>query len=281
MGCDTAAGRATRHKIDLDAYCERIGYSGCREASLETLRAVHNAHATSIPFENLDVLAGRRISVDAAEVERKLVRDRRGGYCFEHGTLLMDALSQMGFEVIPITARIRWQVPADVVTNLGHMRLLVRLGDRSYVADTGLGATTLPEPLLLEPHIEQPTSLDIRRLVPVGEELLEQVNFGSGWVDICMFRPVGVPAPDFELGNWYHSTHPQSLFVCNLVVALPGADHRRSLFNHEFVTRWVDGRTEREMIGSERRMRAVLNEHFGLNLSHHDHLSCEGLAWPR
>jgi N-hydroxyarylamine O-acetyltransferase len=160
------------------------------------------------------------------------------------------------------------------------MRLLVHLGGSTYVADTGLGAITLPEPLVLEPEVEQRTSLDARRLVPVGEELLEQVNFGAGWADVCVFRPVGVPAPDFELGNWYYCTHPQSLFVRNLVVALPGADHRRSLFNHEFVTRWVDGRTERETIGSESRMRAVLSDHFGIKLSPHARLACEGLAWP-
>jgi N-hydroxyarylamine O-acetyltransferase len=69
--------------IDLDAYCQRIGYGGPRTATLATLRTVQFCHVCTIPFENLDILLGRRIAIDFPSVERKLIRDRRGGYCFE------------------------------------------------------------------------------------------------------------------------------------------------------------------------------------------------------
>jgi N-hydroxyarylamine O-acetyltransferase len=270
---------APEHAVDLDAYCARIGFLGPREASLPTLRALHHAHATSIPFENLDVLAGRRISLSLGDLERKLVRDRRGGYCFEHGTLMMHALREMGFDVAPVIARIRWQIPEDVVTNLGHMRLLVRLGGRSYIADAGLGSTTLTEPLVLEHYAEQATSLDLRRLIPTGDGLLEQVSFGAGWADICVFNPVMAPLPDFELGNWYYCTHPDSTFIRNLVIARPGEDRRYSILNHEFVIRHLDGRAQRETIRSPERLRTVLKEYFDLEWPDVAALACEGLRW--
>ena len=67
--------------LDFDAYLRRIGLD---QADKPTWQAVHRAHATRIPFENLDSHRGYPISLEQADLERKLVADRRGGYCFEH-----------------------------------------------------------------------------------------------------------------------------------------------------------------------------------------------------
>jgi N-acetyltransferase len=63
--------------LDFAAYLERIGLS---VSERPTLQDIHRAHATSIPFENLD--RHRRIPVSLAQedLERKLVHERRGGY---------------------------------------------------------------------------------------------------------------------------------------------------------------------------------------------------------
>jgi len=83
--------------LDLHAYLERIGYDGPVEPTLEVLDALHLAHATTIPFENIDILLGRPIRLDLPSLQDKLVRDRRGGYCFEHNTLFAAALEAVGF----------------------------------------------------------------------------------------------------------------------------------------------------------------------------------------
>ena len=83
--------------FDLDAYCARIGWSGPRTPSLDTVAAVLHAHMAAIPFENLDVLLGpRRSASTSTALQRKLVDARRGGYCFEHGTLFQAALEALG-----------------------------------------------------------------------------------------------------------------------------------------------------------------------------------------
>jgi len=82
--------------FDLNAYCARIGYAGPLTPTLETLHAVVARHAATIPFENLDVLLGRPIRLDAESLQKKLVRERRGGYCFEQNGLLLLALGAFG-----------------------------------------------------------------------------------------------------------------------------------------------------------------------------------------
>ena len=63
----------------LDAYLQRIRYTGERNPTLATLSALHEHHAAAIPFENLDVRLGRPIRLDLESLQAKLVAGRRGG----------------------------------------------------------------------------------------------------------------------------------------------------------------------------------------------------------
>ena len=90
--------------LDLDSYLRRIGYAGPLAPSADVLEALHRAHATHIPFENLDILLGKPISLALPDIQAKLVTARRGGYCFEHNSLLGAALGQVGFRVTPLAA---------------------------------------------------------------------------------------------------------------------------------------------------------------------------------
>src|ERR1700754_3662073 len=94
-------------KLDLDAYLGRIGYGGPRTPTVETLRAVHRAHAYSIPFGNLDVVLGWGVLIDLESLQDKLVTGGRGGYCHEHNLLSAAALERLGFSVTRRLARNR------------------------------------------------------------------------------------------------------------------------------------------------------------------------------
>ena len=122
---------------DLPLYFDRIGYRGSREPSLATLNAVILAHLQSIPFENLDVLLGRGIDLDPAVVEHKLLRERRGGYCFEQNTLLLHVLEALGFSVKPIGARVRLQRPRDFTPPRTHVFLRLELDGSSWLTSSG------------------------------------------------------------------------------------------------------------------------------------------------
>src|SRR5690606_9164296 len=107
----------------------------------------HQAHALSIPFENLDVLAKRPPQLDLASLQRKLVTNRRGGYCFEVNALFAAVLRELGFDVTTLIGRVRWMSPEEVDTARSHMLMRVELPEGSYLADVGFGGLTMTGPI--------------------------------------------------------------------------------------------------------------------------------------
>jgi N-hydroxyarylamine O-acetyltransferase len=127
--------------FDLDAYLDRIGLEGRPD-----LAELHRAHVAAIPFENLDPHRGVPVSLAPDDLERKLVRERRGGYCFEQNLLLKAALEALGAQVELLLARVRYNAPAGSVRPRTHLVLRVAAGDVTWHADAGFGAGTLLEP---------------------------------------------------------------------------------------------------------------------------------------
>src|SRR6516164_7620350 len=97
----------TSQNLDLPAYLDRVEYTGPCAPTTAVLQALHLAHVTHIPFENLDIQLGRPIRLDLESLQAKLVRARRGGYCFEHNTLFAAVLERLGFGVTRLAARVR------------------------------------------------------------------------------------------------------------------------------------------------------------------------------
>ncbi len=206
----------------LDAYLQRIGLSGHPDVA-----DVHRAHATSIPFENLDPQGGRAVSLEPADVEAKLVTARRGGYCFEQNLLLAEALRALGAEVDLLLARVRYGAPPDQVRPRSHLVLRVLTAGESWLADVGFGNGTLLEPLAFAPGAEALQAGWALRLTAEGRELVLQREEGGRWLDLYAFSPEPVPRVDVEVSNWFTSTHPGSPFVTGLIVAANDATGRR------------------------------------------------------
>ncbi|MCX6953781.1 MAG: arylamine N-acetyltransferase [Verrucomicrobia bacterium] len=270
----------TESAIDLPAYFARIGYDGPRDPTLATLRAVLFRHVCTIPFENLDILLGRRIAIDFPSVERKLVRDRRGGYCFEQNLLLCTALRALGFQVMTIAGRIRLGRLPDEPAGLTHMLLIVELDGRRYVADAGIGSWSLSAPLLLDTEEEQATPHEPRRLLHQAGYYLQQVKLGAEWSDVVRFNLEPQHPIDYELGNWFTCTHAQSRFMQNLAVSRSAEGRRYTLLNREFTIRQSDGRAEKRDLGTPDELLVVLAEHFGLHFSPGTRFDAPGVSWP-
>jgi N-hydroxyarylamine O-acetyltransferase len=132
--------------MDLANYLRRIGYEGPREPALAVLADIVLRHACSIPFESIDAYVGRRISLDAADVERKLVASPRGGWCFEQNLLLGNALRAMGFDVADHSARVMWNMPAGTATARTHrlLQMPALAGRRRPVCSTWIRKQNSP-----------------------------------------------------------------------------------------------------------------------------------------
>ena len=131
--------------LDLDAYLQRIGYTGRLRADLETLDALHAAHINAVPFENLDVHAGRPVTLSLEAAYGEIVTRRRGGWCYEMNAVFGWALSEIGFEVLRLSAGVRREA-------LGELRALGvrarrRVWQLSGERHTGGGRRDPPLPL--------------------------------------------------------------------------------------------------------------------------------------
>lgn len=249
---------------DIDAYCTRIGYAGPREPTLAVLRGIVLAHAKAIPFENLDVLLKRPIRLDPAALYAKLVRGARGGYCFEHNLQLLDVLLAFGFRARGLAARVQWGRPAGEIGPRTHMLLRVDFAEGSHIADVGFGGLTPTAPLALAAGREQATPHESYRVVAVGDEFDLEARLGGDWSSLYRFSLQEQMRVDYEVANWFTSTHPQSLFLNHLIASRPGTGCRYALFNNRFTVRRLDSAGERRILSGEAEFGDVLAERFGL-----------------
>ena len=266
--------------IDLAAYLARIGYAGDRAPTLATLHAVVRAHVQAIPFENLDVLLGRPISLAPADLEAKLVTERRGGYCFEHNGLLLLVLEQLGFAVRPISARVRYQRPRDFTPPRTHLFARVELDGEAWIADVGVGAMSPTAALRLAEPGEQPTPHEPRRFLREGGLVYHQVRFGTEWHDIWESTLEEMPPIDREVANWFTSTHPGSHFKNRLLVARALPEGRVTLLNRELTHRAPDGTPRTRVIHTPDGLLDVLRDEFGLAFPAGTRFTCPALDWP-
>jgi N-hydroxyarylamine O-acetyltransferase len=267
--------------MNLAAYFQRIGYRGRYQPDLALLSALTAAHTQSIPFENLDVLLGRPISLEPDALFQKLVVDRRGGYCFEQNGLFLEVLRELGFQVAPLSARVRLQRPRDFTPPRTHVFLRVELDGESWLTDVGVGGLSLTSPLRLATPEEQGTLHEPRRIVPEEGRLFHQVRFGAEWQDVCEFTLEEMPPIDRELGNWYTSAHPSSHFKNRLLVARAAPEGQRlSILNDQFTLRERHGTATTRQIASAPELLEVLFKQFGLSFPVGTRFGESGAPWP-
>ncbi|MBW4445004.1 MAG: arylamine N-acetyltransferase [Plectolyngbya sp. WJT66-NPBG17] len=252
--------------IDLDAYFERIGYGGDTAPTLKALQTIHLHHATAIAFENLTPLLKQPVRLDLKFLEKKLIHEQRGGYCFEQNLLLRSVLVALGFRVKNLAARVRWNVPEETMTPRSHMLLQVEISGKPYLADVGFGGITQTAPLALTPDIEQQTPHEPFRLITTDQTYTLQARLGQAWKSLYQFDLQEQHLPDYEVSNWYVSTHPNSRFVTGLMAARPDVDRRYSLLNNQLTTHYLNGQIERRTLQEVIELRTVLEQLFRLQL---------------
>jgi N-hydroxyarylamine O-acetyltransferase len=228
--------------VDLDAYFARIGYDGPREPTLAVLRAVTQKHPDAIPFENIDVLLGRGISLDPADIDAKLITAGRGGYCFEQNSLLKRVLTALGFEVQGLMARVWWMKPPDAPTRArSHMVLSVLIDGEAWLADNGFGGCVLTAPLRLMSDEVQSTpngAFRIEAVAPeMGGERLVLADLSGTWAPLYQVALGPWLDVDYEPANYFTYTHPSSHFTWSMTVGRTTPTARYALKNNRLTHR--------------------------------------------
>ena len=252
--------------VDLGAYFRRIGHGGDVSPTLANLQSIHARHVDAIPFENLAAFLGEPVPLDLASLQGKLLTPGRGGWCFEHNLLLSAVLEAMGYEVRRLAARVRWNVPADVVTPRSHMLMRVLVGGQEYIADAGFGGLTLSAPLRLVAGEEQATLHEPHRLLQEGGTYTLQAMVSGEWATLYIFDLNEHQLADYEVSNWYLANNPRSQFVNGLIAARAAPGVRHALRNARYAVHHADGRTERRHLGSAAEFRSVLRDAFRIEV---------------
>jgi N-hydroxyarylamine O-acetyltransferase len=247
--------------FDLDAYFARIGYQGERKPTAAVLEYLHVAHASQIPFENLDIHLGKPIRLDLDSLQAKLVRAKRGGYCFEQNTLFAAALEKIGFLVTRLSARVR--SGATHILPRTHMLLRVEADGISWLADVGFGREGLLKPLPMKAGELNQQFAWTYQLAREEDLWVPQSLHGEKWEDLYAFTLEPQYEIDFELANYWTSTHPSSVFVKTLTVQLTRPEGRHYLRGRE-LTLMRGENAEIRTIENDETLLQVLSEVFGL-----------------
>jgi arylamine N-acetyltransferase len=250
-------------------YFRRVSYTGPTEPTLDVLAALVAAHNRTIPFENLDPLMGIPvIDLSADALVDKMVRHRRGGYCFEQNGVMAEVLSQLGFGVDIFGGRVVWMSESDALPAQTHQTLAVSVPgeDGRYLVDVGFGGQTLSSPIRLELDTVQQTRHEPYRIRERGDGLVLESEIRDKWEPLYLFSTGPFPMIDRRVGSWYVSTYPGSHFVSGLTAALITDDARWNLRGRNLAIHGK-GQSERIRFDTAADVVEALTERFGIDLS--------------
>jgi N-hydroxyarylamine O-acetyltransferase len=252
--------------VNLNAYFERVGFSGSIAPSLATLEALHALHPAAIPFENLNPLLGLPVELDQKSLEKKMLAEKRGGYCFEHNLMFMRVLADLDYRVRGLGARVLWNRPADAVRPISHMLIAVDISGQTYIADVGFGALTLTAPLRLRDGAEQATPHETFRLLDKDGAWHLEARIGEDWRLLYTFTLEEFGEADYRPINTALSSDPASQFRTGLGAAISPKGERHNLAGTRLSTYRDGALVERRELADVEELKDVLTTTFGITL---------------
>jgi N-hydroxyarylamine O-acetyltransferase len=242
--------------LDVPAYLARLRYTGPTTPTYETLRALHRAHLLAVPFENLDIALGRKIVLDEDAILRKIIHQRRGGFCYELNGAFAALLKALGFQTTLLSARVARDTGGES-PDFDHLALRVDL-EQPWLVDVGFGESFL-EPLRLE-------TAGTFRLMPAEERLqLEKLSRNGTWKPQYSFALTPRSLEDFAGMCHYHQTSPESHFTQNRICSQATPEGRITLSGVKLIVTRNGHREESELTSEDERGEA-LQKYFGIEL---------------
>jgi N-hydroxyarylamine O-acetyltransferase len=248
--------------MDVDALLERIGYTGSRDPTPENLTGLHRAFLHAVPFENLDIHLGRRISLDNAAIFEKIVTQRRGGFCYECNGLFAELLAMLGYPVARLSARMA--LGGNIGPEFDHMVLLVSL-DREFLADVGNGQSFLDPLPLVSADSHAAEGFEYRVGAFGQRPAVYQREGDADWTMRFQFTTDHHEQYEFAGMCEHHQTSPQSIFTRAPLVTLPTSSGRVTLTGSRRVE-VRDGERGIRELASDAEVHACLRTDLGIEL---------------
>jgi len=247
--------------FSLDQYFKRINFRGEAKANQATLTEMMRCQLMHVPFENLDVQAGKIVSLERNDIVEKILFNQRGGYCYEVNGLFAMALNALGIPYFFVAARPLTHGARKPKT---HMAVIVNLNGEKWLCDCGYGGHGIRAPLrlsLLDIEVNQDGEMFMLSLFN-EQELVVKSKMGDDWEPLYAFDLTPQSWADFAPANYYNSTHHESIFVRKLLVVLCTSTGRKILFGQRLKI-ISNGQVEKQILTAENRP-VILREEFGL-----------------
>jgi N-hydroxyarylamine O-acetyltransferase len=248
----------------LQHYLDRIGYQGDAKANMATVTDMMRCQLFTVPFENLDVQAGKVVSLVPEEIAEKIIVRNRGGYCYEVNGLFAMALEALGIPYQFVAARPMFY---PVKRPRTHMAIVLQLDNAAWLCDLGFGSYGIRAPMrldLLDVEVRQDGDTFKLSKTDDGEYLLQAMVEGK-WENQYAFNLSAQDWIDFVPANYLNSTHPDTIFVKKLLIVLHSQTGRTILFGDTLKT-ITNGRIEKRIVAPEDRAATLLSK-FGLKLT--------------
>jgi N-hydroxyarylamine O-acetyltransferase len=247
----------------LPSYFDRIGFRNEARADIATVAEMMRCQLFTVPFENLDVQAGKVVSLIPEEIVEKILYRNRGGYCYEVNGIFAMALQALGIPYQFVAARPMFYPVRRPKT---HMAIVLRLNGEEWLCDLGFGSYGIRAPLrlnLLDVEIQQDFDTFLLCKSNDREYLLKALVDGV-WTNQYAFDLSPQEWIDFVPANYLNSTHPDAIFVQKLLIVLHAPSGRQILFGDMLKT-LTNGRVEQQTVAPEDRD-SILSAKFGLGL---------------
>lgn len=254
--------------MDIAAYLERINYRGSQAPTAETLRNLQIAHLLTVPFENLSIHTAQPIILKDEALFDKIIKQRRGGFCYELNGMFAALLRGLGFEVEMLSARVA-NAAGEFGPDFDHMALMVTLDER-WLVDVGFG-DSFREPLVLDSRMDQAQEGRTYKIVSGdgdGEDrhFLCQRENGAEWIAQYSFTLQPFTLGDYAEMCHYHQTSSESHFTQTRVCTRATPQGRITLSELRFITT-EHGQRQEQMLVDEHEYAGVLRQQFGIVIS--------------
>lgn len=252
------------NNFSLTDYLHRIDYTGTPTADIETVARMMRRQLFSVPFENLDVQAGKIVSLVPEEIVEKIVGRKRGGYCYEVNGLFAMALQSLGISYRFVAARPMFYPARRPRT---HMALVLTLGAERWLCDLGFGSYGIRAPMRLSALDEEIAQDDDTFMMTLGDDgfYLLRAKVDGQWTNQYAFDLSPQEWVDFVPANYLNSTHPEAIFVRMTVAVLMTAAGRKIL-GGDSLKIVAHGRTEQRTVAPNE-LAGVLAREFGLTMA--------------
>jgi N-hydroxyarylamine O-acetyltransferase len=256
--------------MDVEQYLRRIAYDGPLRPSVAVLRALHRQHLFTVPFENLDIALRNPIVLDVALLYDKIVRRRRGGFCYELNGLFFTLLTALGFDVQMLSARVR-RDDGGFGPDFDHMLLRVDL-EEPWLVDVGFGDSFV-DPIVFRAGGADQVNGHRYLVSPFGEQWQLLREDDQGETPLYVFRDEPRQLRDYEAMSRFHQTSPESGFTKKWICSRATAEGRITLANRRLIITAGDRREER-VLRADHELGECLRDHFGMEFE-------DSIDWSR